>query len=85
MTNITKTFTEIYRLDMEGRHGEWVATAKTYDEAVATLDGWNDAVREVEKTFDPETFTITEKVIRETRKGYEGEWTWHGKTETVVY
>ena len=84
MMNITKNFIEIYRLDEEGRHGEWETTDLTYEGAVATMDGWNDAVREVEKTFDPDTFKITVRVIRETEKDYEGGWTWKGKTKTTV-
>jgi hypothetical protein len=65
MKNITKTFTETYNLDMEGRHGEWKITEKTYEEAVKAFDGWMTAVRMVEKTFNPETFEITTKVIKE--------------------
>lgn len=83
MTTITKTFTEIYTLDMEGRHGEWRKTDKTYEEAVKMMDGWNDAVREVEKIFNPDTFEITEREIRKTIKDYEGEWTWKGKTKEL--
>jgi hypothetical protein len=56
---------------------------KTYEEAVKMLNGYNDAVREVEKTFDPETFKITEKEIRKTEKDYEGGWTWMGKVREV--
>ena len=85
MKNITKRFIEIYRLDMEGRRGWWEGTDKTYDEAVAAMDGWNDAVREVEKTFHPDTFEITERTIRKTEKDYEGRWTWDGKTKTTIY
>lgn len=80
MKNITKTFTETYNLDMEGRHGEWRVTAKTYEEAVKDFDGWMTAVREVEKTFDPETFEITEKVLRETENRYN----WDARTWEAV-
>lgn len=81
MKNITKNFVEIYVLDMEGRNGEWVVTEKTHDEAIKELNGWNEAVRTVEKTFNPETFTITERVLRLTEKDFEGGWTWKGKVK----
>lgn len=84
MKNIVKTFVEVYELDMEGRRGWWKPTALTHDEAIKTLDPWTDRVRTVEKIFDPETFTITEKVLRETEKDYEGKWTWGGKTKEVA-
>ena len=71
MTKITKTFTETYNLDMEGRHGEWETTAKTYEEALKDLDGWMTAVRVVEKTFDPETFEITTVVVKTTERRYD--------------
>lgn len=80
MTNFTKTFTETYNLDMEGRNGEWNTTAKTYEEAVKGFNGWVTAVREVEKTFNPETFEITTRVIRETENRYNWE---TGKREAV--
>ncbi len=81
MKNITKNFVEIYALDMEGRNGKWVATEKTHDEAIKELNGWNEAVRTVEKTFNPETFTIIERVLRLTKKDFEGGWTWKGKVK----
>ena len=84
MKNITKTFVEVYELDMEGRRGEWKLTTLTHDEAVKTLDPWTDKVRTVEKTFDPETFTLTERVLRLTEKDYEGKWNWGGKTVETV-
>ena len=84
MKNIIKNFVEIYELDMEGRRGEWKPTTLTHDEAVATIDPWNDKVRTVEKTFDPETFIITERVLRLTEKDYEGGWTRKGKTKEVA-
>lgn len=75
-----KNFVEIYVLDMEGRNGEWERTNKTYEEAVKGLNGYVDKVREVEKTFDPETFEITVREIRRTEKVYDG-WTWKGETK----
>lgn len=80
MKNITKKFIETYNLDMEGRHGEWNTTEKTYEEAVKAFDGWMTAVRMVEKTFNPETFEITTKVIKETENRYN--WT-TGEREAV--
>jgi len=84
MKNIIKTFVEVYELDMEGRRGEWKPTTLTHDEAVKTLDPWTDAVRTVEKTFDPETFTITERVLRRTEKDYGDTWTWKGATKETA-
>lgn len=80
MKNITKKFIETYNLDMEGRNGEWNTTEKTYEEAVKAFNGWMTAVREVEKTFNPETFEITVKVLKETENKYN--WT-TGKREAV--
>ena len=80
MKNITKKFTETYNLDMEGRNGEWNTTEKTYEEAVKGFNGWMTAVREVEKTFNPETFEIIVKVLKETENRYN----WNtGKREAV--
>ena len=80
MKNITKKFIETYNLDMEGRNGEWNTTEKTYEEAVKAFNGWMTAVREVEKTFNPETFEITVKVLKETENKYN----WNtGKREAV--
>ena len=80
MKNITKKFIETYNLDMEGREGKWNTTEKTYEEAVKAFNGWMTAVREVEKTFNPETFEITVKVLKETENRYN----WNtGKREAV--
>ena len=80
MKNITKKFIETYNLDMEGRNGTWNTTEKTYEEAVKAFNGWMTAVREVEKTFNPETFEITVKVLKETENRYN----WNtGKREAV--
>ena len=80
MKNITKKFTETYNLDMEGRNGTWNTTEKTYEEAVKAFNGWMTAVREVEKTFNPETFEIIVKVLKETENRYN----WNmGKREAV--
>lgn len=83
MMNITKTFTETYNLDMEGRYGKWNTTTKTYEEAVKDFNGWMTAVREVEKTFNPETFEITVKVIRETENRFNWETWTHEAVETI--
>lgn len=82
---ITKKFVEIYMLDMEGRRGEWMATDKTYEEEVALMDGYRDKVRIVEKTFDDETFKITEKTLRLAEKEYDwGKLTWEGKVKETI-
>lgn len=83
MKNIVKTFVEIYVLDMEGRYGEWQTTNKTYEEAIKDINNWNDRVRMVEKTFDPETFIITEREIKHTEKVYKG-WFWDGEIKEVI-
>lgn len=84
MKNITKTFIETYNLDGEGRKGEWNTTTKTYEEAVKGFNGWMTAVREVEKTFNPETFEITVKVIRETENRFD--WTtWTNKAVETIH
>ena len=71
MKNIIKKFVETYAMDCEGRNGEWKVTAKTYEEAVKGLNAWVTAVREVEKTFNPETFEIAIKVIKKTENEYD--------------
>jgi len=77
-----KTFVEIYVLDIEGRNGDWRRTDKAYDEAVKGMNGYVDAVREVEKIFNPDTFEITVREIRRTEKVYDG-WTWKGETKEI--
>ena len=77
MNTITKTFIQRHvSTDIEARYWDWADSKLTYDEAVARLaakwDPWCDAVRIVEKTFDPETFTISTKVVKTTeRKGWD--------------
>lgn len=68
---IKKTFTQILvPTDCEARHTEWADTDKTFEywtEKVTKYGYGPYAVREVEKTFDPETFTITENEIRKVK------------------
>lgn len=71
MENITKKFVEIFTMDMEGRSGEYYATSKTYEEAKKMIDCYCPRVREIEKTFHPDTFTITIKVLKETVREYD--------------
>ncbi len=80
MKNITKNFIEIYVLDTEGRNGEWIVTEKTYEDAVKGFNGYRIAVREVEKTFNPETFEITVKEIKRTETRYN----WKTRETEVV-
>lgn len=82
---ITKNFVEIYEMDTSGYNGEWVVTDKTYAAAIKMLDGWRDAARVVEKTFNPDTFEITTRVLRKTEKDYEDDYTWHGKLKETIY
>ena len=83
MKNIVKKFVETYTMDCEGRNGEWKATAKTYEEAVKGLNAWVAAVREVEKTFNPETFEITVKVIKKTENEYDWDKREYKAVETI--
>lgn len=82
---ITKNFVEIYETDTSGYNGEWVVTDKTYAAAIKMLDGWRDAVRVVEKTFNPDTFEITTRTLRKIEKDYEGNYAWHGKLKETIY
>ena len=86
MTNkISKIFVQVYELDMEGRNGTWCDTSDSYETAVKKIDAWNHAVRMIEKTFDPETFTITTKEIKRTEKVFNSCW-WDGTVrETYKY
>ena len=68
---IKKIFTEIYRLDMEGRNGWWETTDKTYEEICKKgFNGFLTGVRVVEKIFNPETFEINNKIIKITENKY---------------
>ena len=76
MAIITKIFVQEHiSNDCEALHWKWIDTTKTYDELKDALtnkwNGWFDAVRVVEKTFDDETFTITEKVIKKAERTYK--------------
>ena len=78
MKNITKTFVQReIALDCEGRRWDWEDMNETY-EALEEKNlkegkgGYVGAIREVEKTFNPETFKITIKVIR----GREWKFNW---------
>ena len=66
---ISKNFVQKYvSHDCEARDHEWEDTDKTYEELSANLwedsNAWYTAVRVVEKTFDDETFKITEREIK---------------------
>ena len=85
---ITKIFTQEHTSDdCEGRYWSWADTDKTYEELAAQLaaewNGWFDAVRLVEKTFDDETFKITTKVIKTTERTYKGLY-WDGGTKEII-
>ena len=65
---ITKNFIQMnIAQDCEGRRYAWEDVDMTYDEAVNKMNPFAPEVREVVKEFDPETFTITVKVLREAR------------------
>ena len=81
---ITKKFVQRYiAQDCEGREFRWKDTEKTYEELKAKYlekrDTYVDAIREVEKTFNTETFEITEKTIRKL------EWTYDWKTHEGTF
>lgn len=84
---IEKEFTQKYeQTDMEGKCWNWRDSDKSYEELVDFLknDGfWTEAVRLVVKTFDSETFEITTKVIKTTKKVYGKGWSWNGEVEEV--
>lgn len=65
---ISKTFVQIYvahdTKNSEGNYCWWENTEKTFEEA-KNLKGWIDGVRLIEKTFDDETFEVTEKVLKQ--------------------
>lgn len=85
MKNIIKIFVETYMMDMEGRYGWWNNFEGIYEEACdAVKAGKFECARLIEKTFNPETFIITEKVLRETERVYEGLW-WNGEVKEKVY
>ena len=62
------TFVEInVAADCEGKTTAWVVTDHTFEEMAEKVTGRGFgpyAVREVEKTFNEDTFEITEKVLR---------------------
>ena len=85
---ITKIFTQKeVAHDSEARNWEWEDTTENYEELAEELrtkwDGWFDAVRIVEKTFDDETFKITEKEIKITERTYGNDYRWNGAEETI--
>ena len=68
---IKKTFTQILTAqDSEGRRMAWEDDCKNrglewwIDDLRTRQDTFTTGAREVEKTFDPDTFTITVKVLR---------------------
>lgn len=77
MAQIKKLFTQEYvSNDCEGRYWNWEDSTETYDDLKNQLmtewNGWFDGVAIVEKIFDDETFTITERVIKRAKRKYDG-------------
>lgn len=66
MEKIVKNFVQNYEsYDCEAREHEWIDVTLTYEEAKARCNNaWCEGARVVEKTFDPETFKITTKVVK---------------------
>jgi hypothetical protein len=80
MEMITKTFVQVNSADdCEGRYYSWKDVDIAYEEVIDKLDGFWTGVRVVEKTFNPETFKTTYKVLKETNH----EWISFGKWENV--
>lgn len=77
MEKIVKNFVQNYEShDCEAREHEWVDVTLTYEEAKARCNNaWCEGARMVEKTFDPETFKITTKVVK----------TWEKTKKTGTY
>lgn len=71
MEMITKTFVQVDSADdCEGRYYSWKDVDMTYEEVIARFDGFWTGARVVEKTFNPETFEITYRVLKETNRKY---------------
>lgn len=71
MEMITKTFVQVNSADdCEGRYYSWKDVDMTYEEVVAKLDNFWTGARVVKKIFNPETFKITYKVLKETERKY---------------
>jgi len=83
MKNITKKFVEILIMDTDGYNGEYHEMNQTYEEAKKMVSGYCPCVREIEKTFNPDTFTITVKVLKETEWEYDRKMGKSNITETV--
>lgn len=74
MEMITKNFVQVYSNDdCEGRYYSWKDTDTTYEEVVAQLNNFWTGARVVKKIFNPETFEITYKVLKETNREYNWE------------
>ena len=92
MEKMVKTFTMVYAPDdFEGRYSDWCNTKSTYEEAVKKLsteeNPWFSKVAIVEKTFDPETFTVSTKFLKVATRDYKGRrWRdYDGSIEETVY
>lgn len=84
MEKIVKVFVQNYvSHDCEARSHNWEDTDLSYEEAKAKCNNaWCEGARMVEKTFDPETFKITTKVIKtweKTKKAGTYRWDYEEK------
>lgn len=75
---LTKRFVQkLVSHDCEARDFEWEDTNEEYEVLAKRLwdnySAWFKAARIVEKVFDDETFTITVKPIKTTRRKYDDE------------
>ena len=68
---ISKIFTQKYEAqDCEGHIYAWEDTTEDFDTLKGKMNGWCTAIRIVEKTFDSDTFLITETPIKVARRVY---------------
>ena len=89
MEMMVKRFVQKHKsYDCEGRNWCYVDTTESYEKLANDLatewDGWFDAVRIVEKVFNPDTFEVHIKPIKETRRTYDG-FLWNHGTEEISY
>ena len=76
---ISKLFTQKYEAqDCEGRVYMWEDTTEDFDTAKKKMNGWCTGVRIVKKTFDSDTFLITETPIKVAKFDWE-----HGIQEKI--
>lgn len=79
---IKKVFTEVEYTDC-AYISNWETTDESYEYWQEHLNSFMTAVREVEETFNTETFKITKRVIRETERVLSDDWSRTINKETI--